>query len=50
MFKNLIILIAQKMLIKTKPFVLELIRTLSLTVYLLCVIIQNTVKYGLLTS
>jgi hypothetical protein len=50
MFKNLAILIAQKVLIKTKPFASELIRTLSLTVYLLCAIVQGTVKYSPLTS
>jgi hypothetical protein len=38
------------MLIKTKLFALELARALSLTVYLLCAIIQSIVKYGLLTS
>jgi hypothetical protein len=38
------------MLIKTKPFALKSARALSLTMYLLCVIIQGTVKYGLLTS
>jgi hypothetical protein len=50
MFRNLVILIAQKVLIKTKPFVPELARALSLTTYLLCVIIQGIVKYGLLIS
>jgi hypothetical protein len=38
------------MLIKTKLFVLKLAKALSLTIYLLCTIIQSTVKYGLLTS
>jgi hypothetical protein len=37
-------------LIKTKLFALKLIRVLSLTMYLLCVIIQSIVKYSLLTS
>jgi hypothetical protein len=45
-----VILITQRILIKTKLFALELIKTLSLTVYLLCIIIQGTVKYSLLTS
>jgi hypothetical protein len=39
MFKNLIILIIQRVLIKTKPFALELTRALSLTVYLLYAIV-----------
>jgi hypothetical protein len=38
------------MLIKTKLFALKLAKTLSLTMYLLCIIIQSTVKYNLLTS
>jgi hypothetical protein len=37
-------------LIKTKLFALESAKALSLTIYLLCAIIQGTVKYGLLTS
>jgi hypothetical protein len=45
-----VILITQKVLIKTKPFALELARALSLIIYLLCVIIQGIVKYGLLIS
>jgi hypothetical protein len=39
MFKNLVILIIQRVLIKTKPFALKLAKALSLTVYLLCVIV-----------
>jgi hypothetical protein len=50
MFRNLIILITQRILIKTKLFALKSAKTLSLTVYLLYTIIQNTVKYGLLIS
>jgi hypothetical protein len=38
------------MLIKTKLFALKSAKALSLTIYLLCVIIQNIVKYGLLIS
>jgi hypothetical protein len=49
-FKNLAILITQKVLIKTKPFAPESVKALSLTVYLLCVIVQNTVKYRPLIS
>jgi hypothetical protein len=50
MFRNLTILITQRVLIKTKLFALKSARTLSLTIYLLCVIIQDTVKYKLLIS
>jgi hypothetical protein len=38
------------MLIKTKLFALKLARALSLTTYLLYVIVQSIVKYDLLTS
>jgi hypothetical protein len=38
------------MLIKTKLFALKLVRTLSLTIYLLYTIVQSIVKYKLLTS
>jgi hypothetical protein len=38
------------MLIKTKLFALKSIRTLSLTMYLLYIIVQSTVKYSLLIS
>jgi hypothetical protein len=37
-------------LIKTKLFASELVRALSLTIYLLCVIVQDTVKYSPSTS